>query len=98
MSQISRTKRSSDPGTCQSTRNSPRWERLNQIETERQRAEIRARYGDISEEEMRWRVAALRYGRELTAKALGWDPDAVDKKGEIHERHVPNRGEDEKCR
>lgn len=33
--------------------------RLNRIEEERQRAEIRAQYGEISEEEMRWRVAAF---------------------------------------
>jgi hypothetical protein len=50
---------------------------LNRAEDERQRAEIRARYGDISEEEMRMRLGALRYGREIMVKAFGWDPDVM---------------------
>ncbi len=71
--------------------------RLNQLETERQRAEIRAQYGDISEEEMRWRVAALRYGRELIAKALGWDPDAPDS-DRTRPAQASSRGDGDACR
>lgn len=63
--------------------------RLNRIEEERQRAEIRARYGDIPEEEMRWRVAALRYGRELVMKATGWDPESPAGQGPDVRRRPP---------
>lgn len=38
-------------------------------------ARIRAQYGDVPEEEMRLRLAALRLGRETMVKAFGWDPD-----------------------
>ena len=48
---------------------------LNRAETERQKEEIRARYGDISEEEMRMRLGVLRLGRETMIKVFGWDPD-----------------------
>lgn len=40
-----------------------------------QQERIRARYGDISDEEMRMRLGALRLGRETMIKAFGWDPD-----------------------
>ena len=40
-----------------------------------QRARIRADYGDISDEEMRMRLGALRLGRETMIKVFGWDPD-----------------------
>jgi hypothetical protein len=40
-----------------------------------QRARIRARYGDIPEEEMRMRLGALRLGRETMIRLFGWDPD-----------------------
>jgi len=48
---------------------------LNRLEDERRRADIRVRYGAISEREMRLRVAAPKLGRELMVKAFGWDPD-----------------------
>jgi hypothetical protein len=38
-------------------------------------ARIRQQYGDIPEEEMRLRLAALRLGRETMIKMFGWDPD-----------------------
>jgi hypothetical protein len=37
-------------------------------------ARIRAQYGDIPDEEMRLRLAALRLGRETMIKMFGWDP------------------------
>ena len=40
-----------------------------------QKARIRAEYGDISDEEMRMRLGALRLGRETMIKVFGWDPD-----------------------
>ena len=40
-----------------------------------QKARIRAEYGEISEEEMRMRLGALRLGRETMIKVFGWDPD-----------------------
>jgi predicted RNase H-like HicB family nuclease len=48
---------------------------LNRAETERQKEEIRGRYGDIPDEEMRLRLGALRLGRETMIKVFGWDPD-----------------------
>jgi hypothetical protein len=48
---------------------------LNRAETERQKEEIRARHGDISEEEMRMRLGVLRLGRETMIKIFGWAPD-----------------------
>ena len=48
---------------------------LNRLEDERRRADIRVRYGSLSEREMRLRLAAPRLGRELMKKAFGWDPD-----------------------
>ncbi|HEY0021875.1 MAG TPA: hypothetical protein VGB24_03165 [Longimicrobium sp.] len=48
---------------------------LNRLEDERRRADIRVRYGAISEREMRLRVAAPKLGRELMVEAFGWDPD-----------------------
>lgn len=44
---------------------------LNRLRTEQQRADIRARYGDISEEEMRMRLGVLRLGRETMVKIFG---------------------------
>lgn len=38
-------------------------------------ARIRSQYGDVSPEEMRMRLGALRLGRELMMKIFGWDPD-----------------------
>lgn len=38
-------------------------------------ARIRQQYGDIPEEEMRLRLAALRLGRETMIKMFGWDPE-----------------------
>lgn len=38
-------------------------------------AGIRERHGDISERELRIRIAALRYPRELLIAAVGWDPE-----------------------
>jgi len=40
-----------------------------------QKARIRAQYGDISDDEMRLRLGALRLGRETMIKVFGWDPD-----------------------
>lgn len=48
---------------------------FNRLEDERRRADIRVRYGAISDREMRLRLAAPRLGRELMMKAFGWDPD-----------------------
>ena len=48
---------------------------LNRAETRRQKAAIRARYGDISDEEMRMRLGILRLGREMVIKIFGWAPD-----------------------
>lgn len=47
---------------------------LNRAEAERQKASIRAQYGEISDEEMRMRLGAFRLGRELMIKVTGWDP------------------------
>lgn len=58
-------------------------EALNRAETARQRAEIRARYGDIPEEEMRIRLGVLRFGRETMMKVLGWDPDLLDRETSV---------------
>jgi hypothetical protein len=52
-----------------------RVESLNRALMLLQKARIRAQYGDISEEEMRMRLGALRLGRETMIKAFGWDPD-----------------------
>ena len=38
-------------------------------------ARIRAQYGEVSEEEMRLRLGALRLGRETMVKVFGWDPE-----------------------
>ncbi|HST58528.1 MAG TPA: hypothetical protein VLK84_07570 [Longimicrobium sp.] len=40
-----------------------------------QRARITADYGEMSEREMRLRLASLRLGRETMVKAFGWDPE-----------------------
>lgn len=40
-----------------------------------QEARIRAQYGDISDDEMRLRLGALRLGRETMIKVCGWDPE-----------------------
>jgi hypothetical protein len=38
-------------------------------------ARIRAQYGDVPEEEMRLRLAALRLGRDRMIEMFGWDPE-----------------------
>ena len=48
---------------------------LNREAADLEKARIRAQYGDISEEEMRLRLGALRLGRETMVKVFGWDPD-----------------------
>lgn len=48
---------------------------LNRALVTLQRARLRAQYGDISEEEMRLRLGALRLGRETMVRVFGWDPD-----------------------
>jgi hypothetical protein len=53
---------------------------LNCLRTEQQRADIRARYGDLPEQEMRMCLGVLRLGRETMAKVFGWDPDLLDRK------------------
>ena len=52
-----------------------RVESLNRALVLLQKARIRAQYGDISEDEMRMRLGALRLGRETMIKVFGWDPD-----------------------
>lgn len=44
---------------------------LTRLENERQRADIRARYGNIPESEMRMRLGVLRLGRETMVKMFG---------------------------
>lgn len=48
---------------------------LNRALEQLQAARIRADYGDISEREMRLRLASLRLGRETMVKVFGWDPE-----------------------
>jgi hypothetical protein len=36
---------------------------------------IRERHPTASERELRLRLAALKYGRDLMVRACGWDPD-----------------------
>jgi hypothetical protein len=53
-----------------------KWEvmsELNRLEDERQRAEIRARYGNISQADMRIHLGIVRLGRELVEKVVGRD-------------------------
>ncbi len=38
-------------------------------------ARIRQQYGNVSDEEMRLRVAALRLGRDRMIEMFGWDPE-----------------------
>lgn len=52
-----------------------RVESLNRALVLLQKARIRAEYGDISDEEMRMRLGALRLGRETMIEVFGWDPD-----------------------
>lgn len=52
-----------------------RVESLNRALVLLQKARIRAEYGDVSDEEMRMRLGALRLGRETMIKVFGWDPD-----------------------
>lgn len=40
-----------------------------------QKARIRAQYGNVSDDEMRMRLGALRLGRETMVKVFGWDPE-----------------------
>ncbi len=49
---------------------------LNRAVVQMARAGIRARYGDdLSEEELRLRLAALWLDRDTMIKAFGWDPE-----------------------
>jgi len=48
---------------------------LNRALERLQRARITEQYGDVSEREMRLRLASLRLGREMMVKIFGWDPD-----------------------
>ena len=48
---------------------------LNRALTQLAAARIRARYGDIPDEEMRLRLGALRLGRETMVRVFGWDPE-----------------------
>lgn len=50
---------------------------MNCLEDERQRADIRARFGEISQEEMRMRLGVLRLGPETMQKMFGWVPDPM---------------------
>lgn len=52
-----------------------RVESLNRALVLLQKARIRADYGDISDDEMRMRLGALRLGRETMIKVFGWDPN-----------------------
>lgn len=47
---------------------------LNRALDQLARARIRAQYGDISEREMRLRLAALRLDAQFLTDAFGWDP------------------------
>lgn len=44
---------------------------LNGLQFERECADIRARYGEVSAEEMRMRIVSKRYGREMAVKMFG---------------------------
>lgn len=46
---------------------------LNRLEDERQRADIRARYGNVSQADMRIHLGIVRLGRELVEKVVGRD-------------------------
>lgn len=48
---------------------------LNRMIEQLQRARITADYGEMSEHEMRLRLASLRLGRETMVKVFGWDPE-----------------------
>jgi hypothetical protein len=48
---------------------------LNGMIEQLQRARITADYGEMSEREMRLRLASLRLGRETMVNAFGWDPE-----------------------
>jgi hypothetical protein len=39
------------------------------------KARISAQYGEVPEEEMRLRLAALRLGRDRMIEMFGWDPE-----------------------
>ncbi len=47
---------------------------MNRAEDERQRADLRARNGDLSGEEMRIRLATQRLGRDVVVKMFGRAP------------------------
>jgi len=49
------------------------WE-LNEWAWKRARAGFRRQYPSAGEREIEFRLAALKYGRELVARALGCDP------------------------
>ena len=48
---------------------------LNRTLERLQRARITEQYGEMTEREMRLRLASLRLGRETMVKVFGWDPD-----------------------
>ena len=48
---------------------------LNRMIEQLQRARITADYGEMSEREMRLRLASLRLGRDTMVKVFGWDPE-----------------------
>lgn len=50
---------------------------LNRALEELQRARIAAEYGEMSEREMRLRLASLRLGRETMMKVFDWDPEEM---------------------
>lgn len=57
------------------------WEKMRIVEELTRTAEgvaevgIRERYPDANDEEVRLRLASLKYGRDLMVKFFGWDPD-----------------------
>ena len=56
------------------------WEKIRIIEDLNRTADgaaivgIRKRHPDANDDEVRLRLAALKYGRDLTLKFMGWDP------------------------
>ena len=57
------------------------WEKVRIMDDLRRTADglaivgIRRRHPNADEKEIRLRLAALKYGAEITRKFLGWDPD-----------------------
>jgi hypothetical protein len=48
---------------------------LNRMVADLARVGIRERHPEATEEQVKLRLAALRYGREFTVEWFGWDPD-----------------------